>query len=154
MKKRQEHLARNENEIILVDDFAHHPTAVQLTLKGLKERYGKKRRIIAIFEPGSNSSRRKDFENVYPMSFANANLVILKSPPFRHNDSIDNFMDVSTVVSKIQAIGIKATFFENNKSIIEYLVKNVINGDVLVTMSNGSFENIQDDIIDVLSMER
>lgn len=154
MKKRQELVAKNQDAIILFDDFAHHPTAVQVTLKGLKDRYGKNGRIIAIFEPGSNSSRRKDFESIYPKSFVNADLVIIKSPNFHHNDSVDNFMDVSIVVSKIQAIGIKATFFENNKSIVEYLIRNVMSGDVLVTMSNGSFGNIQNEIIDALSMSQ
>jgi len=68
MKKRQELLADcSEKGIELIDDYAHHPTAVQATLAGMRKRYPKgQNRILAIFEPRSNSSRRKSFESDYP----------------------------------------------------------------------------------------
>ena len=99
MKKRQELLAQHPSEgIELIDDYAHHPTAVAATLAGMRKRYPKNtHRLIAIFEPRSNSSRRKSFEADYPASFKEADLAILKIPPFRHNDNRDDFMDAEKV---------------------------------------------------------
>jgi len=148
MKKRQELLANCARKgIELIDDYAHHPTAVEATLAGMRKRYPDNHRIVAIFEPRSNSSRRKSFENDYPASFKNADVAILKIPPFRHNDNRDNFMDSEKVRQMIEDLGIPAMRFETNDEILAYLRDNLQERDIMITMSNGHFDHIQSQII-------
>lgn len=155
MKKRQELLARcSDKGIELIDDYAHHPTAVQATLTGMRKRYPKGRnRIVAVFEPRSNSSRRKSFENDYPASFQDADLAILKIPPFRHNDDPANFMDSERVCGMIRELGIPAVLFETNEEILTYLKDEIQDRDIIITMSNGHFDHIQEEIIDQIGLE-
>ena len=75
IKRRQEVLGV-KNGVTVIDDFAHHPTAIQLTLEGIKEAYPGQR-IWAIFEPRSATCKRKVFENRLPKSFTPADLVII-----------------------------------------------------------------------------
>lgn len=156
MKKRQELLANCARKgVELIDDYAHHPTAVEATLAGMRKRYGNdEHRIIAIFEPRSNSSRRKSFENDYPASFRDADLAILKIPPFRHNDDRSNFMDSEKVRDMIEALGVPTQLCATNDEILTYLGQKVRDQDIMITMSNGHFDHIQDEIIAQLGLER
>ena len=156
MKKRQELLADcSEKGIELIDDYAHHPTAVQATLAGMRKRYPKgQNRILAIFEPRSNSSRRKSFESDYPASFEDADLAILKVPPFRHNDLEADFMDSEKVCEMIKQLGVPAVRFETNQEILNYLKTELQDRDIMITMSNGHFDHIQEELIEQMSLTR
>lgn len=155
MKKRQELLAQcSEKGIELIDDYAHHPTAVEATLAGMRKRYPKgENRILAIFEPRSNSSRRKSFEDDYPASFKDADLAILKIPPFRHNDDPADFMDSEKVCKMIETLGVPAVRFETNEQILNYLKDKIQDKDIMITMSNGHFDQIQEEIITQFGLE-
>ena len=155
MKKRQELLAKSEERRIeLIDDYAHHPTAVKATLAGMRRRYPRgENRLVAIFEPRSNSSRRKSFEAEYPSSFGEADLVVLKIPPFRHNDNPSDFMDSEKVCKMITGLGVPAVRFETNKEILDYLREIISDGDVMITMSNGHFDYIQEEIIKEIGLK-
>ena len=156
MKKRQELLADcPQKGIELIDDYAHHPTAVQATLAGMRKRYPKEHnRIVAIFEPRSNSSRRKGFEGDYPASFGDADLAILKIPPFRHNDDPADFMDSAKVCRMIQELGVPAVLFETNEQILTYLKGEIKDRDIMITMSNGHFDQIQEAIVEQIGLEK
>ncbi len=137
MKRRQE--VRGEaGGVLVVDDFAHHPTAVRETIAAIAGRWPE-RRVVAVFEPRSNSSRRKVFEQPYADAFAGADLVMLSAPPLRHNDAADDFMDVDAVVRGIKATGTTATAFDEVDTLLPALVDAVRPGDVVLAMSNGSF---------------
>jgi len=155
MKKRQELLAHcSEKGMELIDDYAHHPTAVEATLAGMRKRYPKgKNRILAIFEPRSNSSRRKSFEGDYPASFKEADLAILKIPPFRHNDDPADFMDSEKVCGMIKELGVPAVRFETNEEILNYLKDEIKDQDIMITMSNGHFDHIQEEIVAQIGLE-
>ena len=90
MKRRME-VVGDLGDVLVVDDFAHHPTAVRASIQAASERWPK-RRLMAAFEPRSNSSRRKVFEDAYGRAFENAQCAFLSSPPFRHNDDRNQFM--------------------------------------------------------------
>jgi len=153
MKKRQELLANCASKSIeLIDDYAHHPTAVTATLAGMRNRYPENHRIVAIFEPRSNSSRRKSFENDYPASFKDADLVVLKIPPFRDNDNRDDFMDSEKVRQMIEDLGVPAHLFETNAQILAFLESEVQDQDIMITMSNGHFDHIQEQIIEQMGL--
>ncbi len=148
MRRRQE--IRGEiNNILVIDDFAHHPTAVKETLDALKRAYPA-RRQVAVFEPRSNTSRRKDFQHLYVESFAPADEVFISSPPFRHNDDAANFMDVNEVIDDIIKQGKPAHTGSNADDILPLLVNCARPGDVIVIMSNGGFGGIHQKLLDAL----
>ncbi|MEM6335439.1 MAG: Mur ligase family protein [Bacteroidota bacterium] len=148
MKRRQE-VRGIVNDIVVVDDFAHHPTAVRATIEATRDRWPG-RRLLAVFEPRSNSSRRKMFETEYPASFADADLAFLSSPPLRHNDRADDFMNVDAVAEAITAGGTRTFVGSNADQVLDALADATAPGDVVLIMSNGGFGNIHQRLLDVL----
>ncbi len=148
MERRQEVLLENEN-IILIDDFAHHPTAVRVTLEGIKQKYPTKR-IICLFEPRSSSSRKKIFEEPYSKSFTSADIIVICSPELRENDNKDDFVDVDHITHLLKNQGKVAEYFSKPVDIIPWLEKIIQKNDLIITMSNASFDNIQEKIIELL----
>lgn len=148
-EQRQQVLYEDAN-VTLIDDFAHHPTAVRVTLQGIRDHYPN-RRILVIFEPRSNASRRKDFEQPYSEAFDAADIILLKTPPFRHNDSIDNFMDVAVVVDRLKGRNKEAQPFDTADAIVEYVLKHKKPGDVIVVMSNGYFDGLRERLVSALA---
>jgi UDP-N-acetylmuramate: L-alanyl-gamma-D-glutamyl-meso-diaminopimelate ligase len=150
MKRRQEIVFDGTDatgqQVTLIDDFAHHPHAVTVTLAGLRARYTN-RRLIAIFEPRSNSSRKKIFETAYTQSFDDADQVLLKMPPLRHNDSSEDFMNVSSVAKEITKRGTPTAHVETVEELIETLEAMRQPDDVIVMMSNGSFDGLREKLI-------
>ena len=151
MKRRQE-VRGTASGVVVVDDFAHHPTAVKATIQSVAERWPD-RRIVAIFEPRSNSSRRKVFEAAYAESFDQARRVFISSPPMRHNDSPENLMDVSRVVHLIQERGIPADSFSGAAALLPALMGDLQPGDVALIMSNGSFDGLHDKLLTALKSQ-
>lgn len=148
MKRRQE-VRAIVNDIVIIDDFAHHPTAVKETIAAIKRAYPH-RRILAIFEPRSNTSRRKDFQDRYVAAFAKADAVMISSPPFRHNDDASNFMDVELLMQDIRNLGIEANAYEDAAGILPDLAARAAPGDVVLIMSNGGFGGIHNKLIERL----
>jgi UDP-N-acetylmuramate: L-alanyl-gamma-D-glutamyl-meso-diaminopimelate ligase len=140
MKRRQEVIA-TVHGIPFVSDFAHHPTAVRETVRAMKMKYPG-RRIIALFEPRSNTSRRKIFEQGYIESFDDADFLGLKAPPVRHNDSADDMMDAENVVREITARGTDAHLYASTEELVEAVAPLLEAEDVVLIMSNGSFDGI------------
>ncbi len=141
VKKRQEIIFENE-DVVIIDDFAHHPTAVDFTLRGLREKYPENR-LVAIFEPRSSTSRKKIFEDLYKESFAVSDLVYIKEPPFKENDSNSDFFDVKELASELnQRDGIESFSFDGVDSIVKDYLERSKKGDVVVFMSNGNFDGI------------
>lgn len=135
VKRRQEIKFKSE-KLIIIDDFAHHPTAVRQTLKGLRERYSD-RKMIVCFEPRSNTSRRKIFEGEYRTALSIADCVIVKRVIPRHNDNIIDLFDVDTLVKSIGGVAL----FETDE-IVAKVNENLSGHDLVVVMSNGSFDGL------------
>lgn len=148
MRRRQE-VRGQVNDILVIDDFAHHPTAVKETLLAMKRAYPD-RRLVAVFEPRSNTSRRKDFQNLYVESFLSAQEIVISTPPFRHNDDKANFMDVDELIRDIEKAGVPAFTFPDPDSILPHLVQTATPGDVFIIMSNGGFGGIHERLLDAL----
>ena len=147
--EQRQQILYDANDITVIDDFAHHPTAVRVTLEGIRQHYPD-RRIIAVFEPRSNASRRKDFEIPYSEAFDDADIVILKTPPFRHNDVTDNFIDIDSVVQKIKNRNREALSCVDVDDVVRYILNNQNPGDVIVIMSNGHFDGLREKLVAVL----
>lgn len=140
MKRRMEVLGTAAG-VTVVDDFAHHPTAVRATIQAARERWPH-RRLVAVFEPRSNSSRRKVFEKPYAEAFEGADFGFLSTPPFRHNDDPAAFMDAGRVAAGIASRGTLAEAIADTDVLLRRLLELARAGDIMLIMSNGSFGGI------------
>lgn len=145
VKRRQE--VRGEvNGILVLDDFAHHPTAVEKTIEAVKGKY-MGRRIVAVFEPRSNSSRRGVFQEMYSRAFDKADMVFIPEPPLMEKVPADNRFSSQGLVEALKKRGINAFYGENTDRLIDLILSNTGKGDVILIMSNGSFDNIHDRLL-------
>jgi UDP-N-acetylmuramate: L-alanyl-gamma-D-glutamyl-meso-diaminopimelate ligase len=124
----------------VIDDFAHHPTAVAGTLAATRLRYPG-RRLRAVFEPRSNTSRRRVFEAEFVDALALADEVVLAEVFAKTSDPIppDERLRPEIVVRELAARGVAARSFAEVPAIRDYLLDSVRPGDVIVVMSNGAF---------------
>jgi len=152
MKRRQEVRGR-PNDVLVLDDFAHHPTAVRTTIEAVRAAHPD-RRLVAVFEPRSNSSRRKIFEVPYGEAFDRADAAFLKAPPTRHNDDADAMLDPDAVVRSIRDRGTPADAFEDVDGMLPALLDTLRPGDVALLMSNGSFDGLNDRLLAALEAAR
>ena len=151
MKRRQE--VRGEpGGVLVLDDFAHHPTAVAATIDGVRDAYPD-RRLVAVFEPRSNSSRRKVFEDAYGEAFDAADLAFLKAPPVRHNDNTASMLDPEVVVRTIRERGTPADAFPATDTLQSVLLDTLQPGDVALLMSNGSFDGLPTSLLEALEAQ-
>jgi UDP-N-acetylmuramate: L-alanyl-gamma-D-glutamyl-meso-diaminopimelate ligase len=147
--RRQDVRYQNSRTIVL-EDFAHHPTAVKETLSAIRQGYPG-RRIVCAFEPRSNTSRRKVFEHDYGNAFQDASTVYLKSVSARHNDSGIEFMNIQSVADAINRNGSQVNLFDDTETLLQALIQEDKVGTLIVVMSNGSFDGLIDKLISSLS---
>lgn len=147
--KRRQEIRGEENDILVIDDFAHHPTAVEKTIEAVKDRYNE-RRIVAVFEPRSNSSRRRIFQDRYGMAFDLADIVFIPEPPLMDKvPENDRFSSVK-LVETIRSRGKDAYYCATGDQLLEEILDITEPGDVVLVMSNGSFDNIHEKLLNRL----
>jgi len=127
------------NNITVYDDFAHHPTAIQTTLDGLRKHVGNSP-IIAVLEPRSNTMRMGVHKNTLGKSLEIANQVLLYQPD---NLDWDLTQSLDTTKQQIQ-------IFDKIELIIKYLIDNTQGGEHVLIMSNGAFGGIHEKLIQQL----
>ncbi len=147
--KRRQEVRGVKKGITVMDDFAHHPTAVRETIKAVKPFYSSGR-IIAVFEPRTNSSMRKVFQDIYPVSFDVADIVCISRPPLLDKIPPGERFSSKQLVEDLKRRGKDAHYFDDTQSIIDFLVKESRSGDLLLIMSNGGFENIHERLLKAL----
>ena len=137
-RKRQE-LIGVVNDIHVYDDFAHHPTAVLATLEAMRAHFGD-RRIWAIFEAKSNTSRRRVFQDAYPEGLGLADRVIL-SKPWKQDEGLppDELLDIDELADSIRARGPQTQLIAEVDEIVELVADEAQPGDVIVGLSGSSF---------------
>lgn len=136
--------------VTVIDDFAHHPTAVEETLKALRMKY-EGRRLIAVFEPRSWSSRLAVFQEPYSKAFSYADYVIIAGVYNTSKASeLGKVLDVDELVKDIELQGKSAYSHPDADAIVDHLAPELAGGDVIAVMSNGGFGGIHDKILDVL----
>jgi UDP-N-acetylmuramate: L-alanyl-gamma-D-glutamyl-meso-diaminopimelate ligase len=136
--RRRQEVRADARGITLVEDFAHHPTAVRETLLGIRSRYPS-RHIVAVFEPRSNTSRRKVFQKDYIEAFIPAGEVVLCKVAAKSIDQGQELMDVGELAAEITRSGVRSIALSDPSEIEEHLKRSSKPGDVIVIMSNGSF---------------
>ncbi|MBO6576407.1 MAG: UDP-N-acetylmuramate--L-alanine ligase [Rhodothermales bacterium] len=147
--KRRQEVRGEAGGVVVVDDFAHHPTAVRATLQAARERWPA-RRIVAVFEPRSNSSRRRVFQRGYQEAFLGADALFLSSPPFRHNDRREDFMDTEALLEAVGTGGVHGVVGASADELLPALTEYLAPGDVALIMSNGGFGGIHDRLLAAL----
>ncbi len=147
--KRRLEVKAEVNGITIIDDFAHHPTAIAVTLNALRARYAG-RRLWAILEPRSNTLRRNVFQDDLAKSLAIADEIVVANV-FRSESIPDSErLDIATVVSHIGKLGRRARVIADVESIVRIAAPEMQSGDVVAILSNGGFGGIYDKLPEAL----
>ena len=142
-----------ERGVTVIDDFAHHPTAVRETLRALRDRYAG-RRLFAVFEPRSATSRLAVFQREYREAFAAADYVVISTVFARERGSAyGQLLDTDSLVREIAASGRPALCLDGADSIVAHLAPILSEGDVVAVMSNGGFDRIHEKLLAALKSE-
>ena len=149
--KRRMQVRGEERGVTVIDDFAHHPTAVRETLRALGEKY-RGRRLVAVFEPRSATSRLAVFQEEYASAFDRADYVILSSVFAREKGSAyGRLLDTDELTGEIAARRERpALCLDGADPIVEHLTPLLREGDVVAVMSNGGFGGIHDKLLAAL----
>lgn len=152
VKRRQEFVGEVKS-VVVIDDFAHHPTAVAKTIAAMRQRYPG-RRLWAIFEPRSNTSRRNIFKDRFIEALSHADRVVIggifKSEKIPENE----LLDVQHVVDLIMRKGVDAHYIPETEHLLEFVLRNIISNDVVLIMSNGAFDNVPKRLVEGLKRRR
>jgi len=143
-----------ERGVTVIDDFAHHPTAIATTLEGAHRRYPG-RRVWALFEPRSISSARKEFEDGYIDAFHHADRVVIGKVfhrgRYESRYGLENMMSVPRIVDRLNADGIPAMQMDDVETIADAVARNAQPGDVVIVMSSGAFDGVHEKLLQRLA---
>ena len=134
--------------VTILDDFAHHPTAVRETLSAVRASHPGAR-IWAVFEPRSASSCRRIFQQAFAESFVAADEVVIAGV-YRSNLPADLRLSPEQLVADLSAAGVHARFIPDVGAIVDTLAREARHGDVVVIMSNGGFGGIHAKLLEAL----
>jgi UDP-N-acetylmuramate: L-alanyl-gamma-D-glutamyl-meso-diaminopimelate ligase len=129
------------NGVTIIDDFAHHPTAIAGTLKALRARYPGAR-LWAILEPRSNTLRRNVFQKELAQSLAAADEVIVASVFKSESIPQAERMDIETLTAEVKRLGSRARVIADADAIVQAIAPEMRPGDVVAILSNGGFGGI------------
>jgi UDP-N-acetylmuramate: L-alanyl-gamma-D-glutamyl-meso-diaminopimelate ligase len=137
---RRQEIVGEAGGVTVVDDFAHHPTAVGLTIDAIRGRFPN-RKLWAVFEPRSNSSRRAVFQQGFTDALAKADAVALSAVFRKENDPLkpEEMLSTDRIVADLSARGIPAWCEAGPDEILSRLRGELREGDVVLCMSNGAF---------------
>jgi len=146
--RRRMQLRGTEDGVSIYDDFAHHPTAIAETLAGVRSAYPK-RRIWAIFEPRSATSCRKVFQEEFARAFIEADRILLPEV-FRSTVPEDERLSVERLIGDLKQAGKDARYIPHVDDIVSTVAREAKDGDLVVVMSNGGFDNIHQKLLGAL----
>ncbi|MEO0454272.1 MAG: UDP-N-acetylmuramate:L-alanyl-gamma-D-glutamyl-meso-diaminopimelate ligase [Verrucomicrobiota bacterium] len=138
--------------ITIIDDFAHHPTAIQETLKALRLRYPE-RKLWALFEPRSNTTRRATFQDSLPEALSEADAVYLGPVARAEQIAEEERLKPEQVISDLISKGIPSVYGESTEVIIQSILPQLKPGDVVAVLSNGSFDGLIEQLLDQLNQQ-
>jgi len=151
--KRRQELRGEVRGVAVIDDFAHHPTAVRETIAALRSQY-RGRRLIAVFEPRTNTSRRAVFQRDYARAFDEADRTIVKRVPdepiYSATGEVSELFSADTLADSLRERGLDCRVYDEVDEIVDALAKDAREGDVVLTMSNGAFGGIWEKLLAAL----
>jgi len=139
--KRRQEVRGVARGVTVIDDFAHHPTAVRETLAALRGAYPEAR-LIAVFDPRTNSSRRRVFQDAFASCFGDSDLVLVREPEPLLKIAPEERFSAPELVAALNGRGVSGRYFPCTDAIITFLAGFCEPGDVVVVLSNGGFDNI------------
>ncbi len=151
--KRRQEVRGEARGVTVIDDFAHHPTAVAGSIEALRSRYPG-RRLVAVFEPRSNTSRRRVFQRQYAAALAAADQVVALEVPdepiYSATGDVSERFSSAELGCSLAERDVAVTIFASVDEIVEYLAAESRTGDVVLVMSNGAFGNIWEKLLAAL----
>jgi len=150
--KRRQEIRGEQRGVLVIDDFAHHPTAVRETVEAIRGAYVG-RRVWAVFEPRSNTSKRSIFEQEFAAALALADQTVIAAVYQPEKVPDGERLSVDSVVSRINRIcgAQRARKADGAAEIASVIAHDARPGDVVLVMSNGGFDNVHDKILRALA---
>ncbi|HET8761168.1 MAG TPA: UDP-N-acetylmuramate:L-alanyl-gamma-D-glutamyl-meso-diaminopimelate ligase [Nitrospiria bacterium] len=139
--KRRQDVVGVANDVVVMDDFAHHPTAIRETLAAVKMGYPS-RQLWAIFEPRSATSRRAVFQTQFAEAFDLADRVVIAEPFASEKLPVEQRLDAKRLVDDLGRRGVHAAHLANADDIVRTVAPQLAPGDVICVMSSGGFDGI------------
>jgi UDP-N-acetylmuramate: L-alanyl-gamma-D-glutamyl-meso-diaminopimelate ligase len=127
--------------IVVIDDFAHHPTAVRETIRAARQRYAG-RRLVAVFEPRSYTAQRREFQTGYEQALGLADEVVLAGLFHPERYTRETAIDPEQMVTFWRSLGLPAHYIPEPEAIVEHLTGSARPGDIVLIMSNGGFGGV------------
>jgi len=149
--RRRQEVVGDVRGVTVIDDFAHHPTAVAGTIAAMRLRYPG-RRLRAVFEPRSNTSRRRVFQREFCQALGAADEAVLAAVFPKAGDPLppEEQLAPDTIVADLERAGTPARTIDGVDAIRDYLVGSAQTGDVIVVMSNGAFGGLPAKVVEAL----
>jgi UDP-N-acetylmuramate: L-alanyl-gamma-D-glutamyl-meso-diaminopimelate ligase len=144
--KRRQEVRGEAGGVLVIDDFAHHPTAVRETLAATRSRYPG-RAIWAIFEPRTNTTRRSVFQDEYARAFDDAGHVIVAAVDHPERAPEGQRFSPERLVGDLRARGKEAAYIPAVPDIVDRVAREAARGEVVLVMSNGAFGGIHDRLL-------
>ena len=147
--KRRQEIRGQKRQITVMDDFAHHPTAVRETVRAVKLVVSTGR-LIAVFEPRTNTSMRSVFQKEYAGVFDPADIICIRKPPLLNKIPSGQQFSSEQLVADLKIRGKDAHYFPDTDAILDFLLITAKPGDLVLIMSNGGFDNIHQRLLENL----
>lgn len=144
--KRRQQVRGVVGGVTVVDDFAHHPTAVRETLQALRLAWPDSR-LVVVFEPRTNSSRRAVFQEDYASVFGDADRIFIREHVPLDTLSRDEQFSASRLAADLCARGLQAEACTDTAAILDALAVSCQSGDVVAILSNGGFDSIHERLL-------
>jgi UDP-N-acetylmuramate: L-alanyl-gamma-D-glutamyl-meso-diaminopimelate ligase len=146
VRKRME-IKGEADGVLVVEDFAHHPTAIRMTLDATRTRWPG-RKIWAAVEPRSNTMRRKIFQHVLPEALAIADAIVIGPVSRAQLLEEGDRLSPESIAQSLVELGKPARAFNSSDAIVEFLAAEARPGDMVMVMSNGSFDGLSGKLLE------
>ena len=146
---RRQQLRGEVRGVKVVDDFAHHPTAINLAVDALRQKYAPNN-LWVVFEPRSNTTRRNIFQDELARALAKADKAVVAGVPDPEKVAEEDRLSPSKLIDDVKAAGTDGWFFETVEEIVAHVADQATDGDVVAVLSNGGFEGIHDKLLAAL----
>jgi UDP-N-acetylmuramate: L-alanyl-gamma-D-glutamyl-meso-diaminopimelate ligase len=147
--KRRMEVKGEAGGVLVIDDFAHHPTAVRETMAAIRQKYSG-RRLVAIFEPRSYTAQRREFQGDYEKALSSADEIVFGGLFHPERYTRETAIDPAALVDSWRSAGKPAEHIADADKIVEYLAPRLKPRDVVLVMSNGGFGGIHGKLLKAL----
>jgi UDP-N-acetylmuramate: L-alanyl-gamma-D-glutamyl-meso-diaminopimelate ligase len=149
---RRQELRGEANGIRVIDDFAHHPTAIKLAVNGLRQRYPEGR-LWVLFEPRSNTTRRAVFQAELAEALAMPDFSVVSAITDLHKIPENDRLDPDRLAADIARHGGKGRYVQTVDEIVSIVAAEALPGDTIAVLSNGGFGGIHCRLLDALKQD-